>query len=156
MGTESQYPVVENLPTDGRTIYVRCSRSSRTTWQYRDYALTTSAIVTTRKAELVSPASGSTLTSSAVTLQWTGGLSVSQYWLWVGTATGASNLLNRDMGTALSALVTDCPPTGARSTSGCDSMINGAWGFQRLHPDRRHTGDNAKGAIDRAGAGIGR
>ena len=59
-----------------------------------------------------SPAPGSTLTSSAVTFQWTSISGASQYFLYVGTSLGTNNLYSQNQGLNLSALVSSLPMNG--------------------------------------------
>jgi hypothetical protein len=109
MGTQLS-TVVSNLPANGQTLYVRL-HSHIGSWQWNDYTLTASGSGS-NKAQLTSPAPGSTLTSTTVTFQWTGGSGVAQYWLYIGTSPGTFNILSRDMGTQLSTVVSNLPANG--------------------------------------------
>ena len=119
---------VTNLPTDGSAVYVRLFSRINGIWLFNDYVYT-AATVTTAKAEMTTPAPGSTLTASSVTFGWTAGSGVSQYWLYVGTSVGASNLYTQDRGTNLSALVTNLPTNGSTVHLRLFSRINGTWLF---------------------------
>jgi hypothetical protein len=110
MGTELS-TVVNNLPTNGQTLWVRLLSHISGEWQWNDYTLT-AAIATSQKAQLTSPAPSSTLTSTTATFQWTGGSGVAQYWLYVGTSPGAFDIVSRDAGTALSTVVNNLPANG--------------------------------------------
>jgi extracellular elastinolytic metalloproteinase len=102
---------VPNLPTDGRTLYVRLwSFISSTGWQFRDYTYTAAVVAT--PAEMVSPAPGSTLPGSSVTFSWTSGSGVSQYWLYIGNAVGAADIYNASQGTATATSVPGLPTDG--------------------------------------------
>jgi subtilisin-like proprotein convertase family protein len=128
MGTQLS-TVVSGLPVDGRTVYVRLHSHMGGTWHYIDYTLTAASQAVSQKAQLISPAPGSTLTSSAVTFQWTGGVNVQQYWLYVGTSAGSFDLMNRDMGTQLSTAVTGLPTNGSTIYVRLHSHIGGAWQY---------------------------
>jgi exo-beta-1,3-glucanase (GH17 family) len=118
------------LPTDGRTIYVRLFSWVGSGWQFIDYTLTAANAVAAQRAQLTAPAPQSTLTGSAVTFQWTGGINVTGYWLYVGTSLGSFDLVNLDVGTNLSAAVTSLPSDGRTLYVRLHSMINGAWQFE--------------------------
>jgi len=119
---------VTGLPTDGRILYVRLHSYMGGSWQFNDYLLT-AATLAPQKAQLVSPAAGSTLNSSTVAFRWTGGVGVTQYWLNVGTAQGTFNIVNRDMGTELTTVVSGLPTTGQTIYVRLFSLINGGWQF---------------------------
>ncbi|MBI3684250.1 MAG: hypothetical protein HY235_28070 [Acidobacteria bacterium] len=63
-------------------------------------------------AELISPAPGSTLTSSAATFRWTSVPNAEQYFLAIGSSAGQSDYLGYDASTATSANVTSLPTNG--------------------------------------------
>jgi hypothetical protein len=119
---------VTGLPIDGRTLYVRLHSHMSGSWQFNDYTLTAGTL-TPQKAQLVSPAAGSTLNSSTVAFQWTGGIGATQYWLYVGTSQGAFNITNRDMGSELTTVVSGLPTAGQTIYVRLHSLINGAWQF---------------------------
>ena len=121
--------VAAGLPVDGRPLYVRLFSLINDAWQYNDYTFTASMAPTPRKAELTTPAPGSTLTSATVTFQWTGGTSVARYWLFVGTTPGGFDLLSRDVGTDLNTVVTDLPTDGSTLYVRLFSHINGNWEY---------------------------
>jgi serine protease len=122
---------VGNLPTDGRTVYVRLYSyvDVERNWQSNSYTYTamTAGGASPVKAELSSPAPGSTLAASTVTFQWTGGTGVTQYYLQVGTTLGGADLYERDQGTNLSATVGNLPTDGRTVHIRLWSRINGAW-----------------------------
>jgi hypothetical protein len=117
---------VAGLPVDGRTVYVRLWSLFGPAWLSRDYTYTATTSAPAR-AQLMSPAPGSTLSASTVPFQWTGGTGVSQYYLWVGTTDGGNDLVNRDAGTSLSATVTGLPTDGRTLHARMWSLIGGTW-----------------------------
>jgi hypothetical protein len=80
-------------------------------------------------AEMTSPAPGSTLSSSTVTFQWSGGAGPSQYWLYVGTTAGANDLYGQNQGTSLSATVAGLPTDRRRLFVRLYSLMGGVWEF---------------------------
>jgi len=101
---------VASLPVDGRTLYVRLF-SKIGSWLYIDYTYTATTVAV-QKAEMQSPAPGSTLTASSVQFQWSGGVGVTDRWLYVGTTAGGSDLFNAEEGSNLSAAVAGLPTDG--------------------------------------------
>ncbi len=76
---------VTGLPTDGETLFVRLSSMLGANWVARDYQITAASQATTpSNAAITSPVAGSVLSSEDVTFQWTPGVGVTQYALWVG------------------------------------------------------------------------
>jgi hypothetical protein len=71
----------------------------------------------------------STLTSAAVSFQWTGGTGVSRYWLYVGTTPGAFDFYNQDSGTQLTATVSGLPTNGSTVYVRLWSLIAGTWEY---------------------------
>ncbi len=84
-------------------------------------------VVTTPRIQ--SPTPGSTLTSTAATFTWNAGTNVTQYWLYVGTSAGASNIFNSNSLTSstLSKSVTTLPLTGQTLYVRLFWMINNGW-----------------------------
>jgi hypothetical protein len=109
MGTATSI-TLNGLPSDGRMIYVRLWTLSGSTWLYNDYSYR--AYSGGSKAVMTSPANGSTLTSTTQTFVWTN-VGASQYWLYLGTSPGASNIYNQSTGTATSRTVSGLPSNGS-------------------------------------------
>jgi hypothetical protein len=118
---------VSGLPTNGQTLYVRL-HTYIGTWQFNDYTLTAATQVVGTKAQLTSPANGSTLASSTATFQWTAGSGATQYWLHIGSAPGGADLVSRDLGTTLSTVVSGLPTNGQTLYVRLHTYI-GAWQF---------------------------
>jgi hypothetical protein len=127
MGTSLSVSV-SNLPTDGRTLFVRLHSMIGGTWQFHDFTITASS-GGAQRAQLATPAPSSTLLSSTVTFQWTAGVGVTRYWLYVGNAPGTFDLVNQDMGTGLSTTASGLPNDGRTLYVRVFSMINGTWQF---------------------------
>jgi hypothetical protein len=116
---------ISGLPTDGSTVYARLWSKLAAGWQYNDYTYTASALASA-KAQMTTPAPSSTLTSSTVTFQWTGGTGVTDYWLELGSAANAQQYYNQGP-TSLSATVSTLPTDGSTVYVRLWSKINGAW-----------------------------
>ncbi|MBI5688282.1 MAG: peptidylprolyl isomerase, partial [Verrucomicrobia bacterium] len=91
------------LPVDGRTLYVRLWSLINGAWQYTDH---TYSAVPPVPAQMLSPVNGSTNTSGTMTLSWNAGAGVSQYALWVGSASNTYDIQALVVGTNQSRTVT--------------------------------------------------
>jgi subtilisin family serine protease len=80
------------------------------------------------KASINSHGNGQVLISTPVTFTWSAGTGVSQYWLEVGTTQGGKQILDTDMGTTRTRLVTGLPETGTVHVR-LWSKIGAAWLF---------------------------
>jgi hypothetical protein len=88
----------------------------------------TSSSSTATVPQMSSPATGSSLTGSSQTFTWTAGSSVSSYWLYVGTAVGANNLFDKEIGSSLTATVTGLP-TDSRTLYVRLWWMAGSWNY---------------------------
>jgi beta-glucanase (GH16 family) len=123
LGTNLSQTLV--LPAVDGLVYVRLWSLIDGTWQGADYSYMTPAPV---KAAMVSPAVGSTNTSASMTLQWNSGVGVSQYALWVGSASNAYDLAALPLGTHLSHTLS-MPVDGRTLWVRLWSLINGRWQY---------------------------
>jgi uncharacterized repeat protein (TIGR01451 family) len=80
------------------------------------------------KAQIISPAPGSTLPGTTVGFSWTAGTSVSSYGLTVGTSYGAYDIFNLKL-SGLSTTVTGLPTGGRTLYVRLLSLINGTWTY---------------------------
>ena len=111
---------VPNLPTDGRTLYVRLWSLASGVWQFNDYTYTAfgtgsggSGCSTPAPATMSSPPPGTALTGASVTFSWTAGCDVTQYYLYVGSAMGTNDIYGQSQGTNTMATVTNLPTNGS-------------------------------------------
>ncbi|MGY6710623.1 MAG: S8 family serine peptidase [Rhizobiaceae bacterium] len=115
---------VSGLPTSG-TVNVRLMSWIGSGWQFSDYTYTMDVAA---KAEMTSPAPGSTLTSSSVTFDWNAGSGVAGYWLQVGSnGTGSANIFSGG-GAQTSRTVSSLPASGTVNVR-LMSWIGGGWQF---------------------------
>ncbi len=117
---------VQNLPTNGVTIYVGL-RSVINGISYTNYYTYTASGSLTPPA-LTAPAPGSHLTSPTATFQWSPGNGPSAYLLTVGTKwPGSSDIYGTGVTTATSATVTNLPTNGVNVYVQLRYQYNGAW-----------------------------
>jgi len=109
------------LPTDGVTIYARVYSKLNGTLYYNDY--TYKAAI--KPPVILSPAPGSTLTSTTEKFTWNaaGGQG---YWLFVGTTgAGSKNIIDTGEQTATSATVSNLPSNGEKLYVRVYNRVNG-------------------------------
>jgi hypothetical protein len=120
---------VSNLPTDGRTIYVRLWSLINGNWQFTDstYRAFTSRVATGTPARITNPLSGSTFGSTTITFYWSPGQGVSEYFLYVGSSQGENDIYGASVKKNLSQRVNNLPTDGRRIYVRLWSNINGTW-----------------------------
>jgi hypothetical protein len=103
---------VSGLPTDGRIIFARLWYRIASVWKRFDVQYTAASAV--EPPAMTSPVPGSSLSDSTVTFQWTAnGAPVTQWWLYLGSSKGASDLHDSgSLGTSLSTTVSGLPTDG--------------------------------------------
>jgi serine protease len=108
--------VVNGLPLNGQAIYIRLWSLVGPNWEYIDSFIVPASLSIAR---ITSPAPDSTLNGSTVTFQWTGGLSMTQYWLKVTTQDGWTAITGQDetIQTTLSKVVAGLPTDGRPVTA---------------------------------------
>jgi hypothetical protein len=95
-------------------------------WQFNGYTYTAFS-GTDLKAEMASPANGSTLPTGNATFTWNTGSGASQYALWAGTNPDTYNLYAFAEGWNLTDTLTSLPQDGTPVYVNLWSMINGIW-----------------------------
>ena len=120
---------VPGLPADGRKIYVRLWSLIDGAWVSRDFEFRAYSASGggPQKAQITSPAAGTTLTDGSVTLSWTPGVAVTRYWLFAGLWEGGNTLSSADVGTNVSATVAGLPTSGQTIYFRLWSYIDGEW-----------------------------
>ena len=117
---------VSGLPTNGQTVYVRLYSLIAGAWQHNDYTYKATTVLGGTRAQITGPSTGSTFESSSATFTWNSGVSVSSYYLYVGTSVGANNLFNGYV-TGGFQTVTGLPTNGQTIHVRLHSLIAGAW-----------------------------
>jgi hypothetical protein len=116
---------VNNLPTNGLTLYATLFSQVGGAWKPVSYTYTESGSYTL--AALSSPSPGSVLSGSSALFSWTSGTGPTAYWLYLGTTAGASNLYNSGSLSGTSVTVNNLPANGVILYATLFSQINGAW-----------------------------
>ncbi|MBZ5551927.1 MAG: hypothetical protein LAO21_04335 [Acidobacteriia bacterium] len=119
---------VMDIPNNGSAVYVRLWSKIGGAWLFNDYSYTACTGCTGTKALMQTPASGSTLTSRAVTFTWSASLA-SEYYLFVGLTPGGQELHGAGQGINLSTGVTGLPNDSSTVYVRLWSRIGGAWLF---------------------------
>lgn len=103
--------VVNNLPIDGRTLYIRLWYYQSAAWQYIDYQANARPAGT---PSIVTPAPNSTFSGNSVTFTWIAdGNAVTNWWLYIGSAIGMRYIHDSGaLGTATSTTVNGLPTNG--------------------------------------------
>src|SRR5436309_2999212 len=142
---------VNNIPTDGRTIYVTLGSQVNGSWTTNNYTYTafnSSATPTptptvtptptptptatptptpaTGAAAMISPSPGSTFTSSSVTFTWSAG-SATAYFLFVGSSLHGADIYNSGIVTVQSKTVNNIPTDGRTIYVTLGSQVSGSW-----------------------------
>jgi hypothetical protein len=106
---QSQAVTVNNLPTDGRTLYIRLWSRSGTNWFYNDYRYNAAVVPA---ATIISPATDTTLSGSSVLFQWTSGIGINEYFLYIGSTLYGYDLYFQSQGSSQVATVNNLPTDG--------------------------------------------
>ena len=101
---------VNDLPIDGRPLYVRLWTRFNSTWQaFNDYTYTA---VTLAKAQMATPAPGSTLTGGSATFTWGASQGAQEYFIFIGSSPGGYDLYSGSQATRTSVIVSGLPSDG--------------------------------------------
>jgi len=117
---------VTNLPLNGSPIYVRLSSLMSGVWRNADYTFTAAGL---SPAAMISPASGSILPGSTATFQWSAGVGISEYWIYIGSAAGGKDIYSGSQGANTSATFTTLPTDGSTIYVRLWSEIGSTWQF---------------------------
>jgi hypothetical protein len=125
--TGTSLPVTSGIPTNGGTLYVTLEYQVGATWTAINYAYTESGGGPNPPA-MIDPVSGTTLTGSSVTFNWSAGAGDTEYRLRIGsTGVGSSDLYLGNPTPALSAPVTGLPTNGQPVYVTLGYKVNGVW-----------------------------
>jgi hypothetical protein len=131
LGTSTSSYTVNSLPTNGSQVYVRLWYNTGS-WQYIDYQYTAfTGSGGGSEPEMTSPVPDSTLSGASETFTWTAnGTAVSQWWLWIGTSQGKSNIHNSgSLGTSTSYTVNNLPTNGSQLYVRLWYKTGGSWQY---------------------------
>ncbi len=121
------YSLQTILPGNVGTFHVRVSSLIDGQWQYNDYTY-----------NMLTPASGSTLTSYTPTFTWDTGTGAAQYALAVGSTPGGSDIFNNAV-SGLSQKIT-LPDNAQTIYMALYSYINGVWEYNIYSYTQQDTG----------------
>jgi hypothetical protein len=120
---------VSNLPTDGQRVYLKLWYLLGGTWQSQVFEYST----TNSSPSIQSPTPGSTFSGTSVTFTWqvpSGGPTVLEYQLYVGTALGTPDLYNSgSLGLATSVGVNGLPTDGRTIHARLFYRVGTLWRF---------------------------
>lgn len=113
LGTNTS-TTVTGLPTDGSPVWARLWWVEGGDWRSRDYAFASAGPANDGLPFLVAPSPGSQIAGSSATFEWSANRTeVMRWWLQVGTSQGAKDIMNQNMGDALSSSVGGLPADGS-------------------------------------------
>ena len=133
---------LDNLPTDGSTVYIRLWTILNGAWTYNDYSYITSDSGNDNLATLVQPVPGATLLSAAATFAWTN-VNADQHWLEVGATPGGGEYYGQDQGTGTFVTVDNLPTDGSTIYVRLWTIKNNSWRFD----DYQFTATTASPAV---------
>ena len=125
-GANTNLSQTVTLPVDGRKVYVTLYSLLGGVWVRNSYVYVASSAGGPAPAQMLSPVGGTTLTGAVVNFNWSTGVSVSQYQLYVGTWPLGSDLGVYSTGTNRSVNVI-VPTDGEPIYATLYSLVAGAW-----------------------------
>ncbi len=127
-GTNTSVTLSNIVPIDDNPVYVRLWTQINGQWYTRDYMYSTLQADT--PATLTAPVIGTTLSTTTTTFSWTQGKSVTEYWLKIGTTSGAGDVYDSSQGTATSVTISELPLQGNLFYVTLRSKISGVFNDQ--------------------------
>ncbi len=122
---------VNNLPTDGSTVYVTLWSLVGGNWVYNEYTYTAYNNASI-KGVITTPTPGSTLSGSSVTFSWTAGSQSTAYWIDAGNVQGGNQYFQSgNIGNVTSYNVTGLPTDGSTVYMTLYSLVNGQWVYNQ-------------------------
>ena len=121
--------LVSNLVTGKTYFFVVTAYNTMGVESARSNEISYLAPPTTGPAQMVSPAPGSTFTSSSVTFNWSAG-SATAYFLLVGSSLNGSDIYSSGIVTVLSKTVNNIPTDGRTIYVTLGSQVNGSWTYK--------------------------
>jgi hypothetical protein len=120
--------IVNGLPDNGMTVYVRIFSLIYGVWQYTDYTYVSAGTATQGVLTTPTPNTLTPLTGTSVTFSWTPSNISTHYEFWVGsTGVGSSNLYSSGNVTVTTETVSDLPSNGSTVYVRLLTLINGVW-----------------------------
>jgi len=118
---------VNNLPTDGSTVYITLYSLVGGQWLNNQYTYTAFNL-NSALGVITTPTPGSTFTSTTVTFNWSAGSGATSYWLDVGNSPGGNQYYQSgNLGNVLTTTVNGLPSNGSPVYVTLYSLVNGQW-----------------------------
>jgi subtilase family serine protease len=118
---------VNNLPTNGSTVYVTLYTLQGANWLSNAYTYTAYNLAGAGGV-MQTPAPGSNLSGSSVTFTWSAGAGASNYWVDAGSTSGAHDYYSSGpLGNVTSTTVSGLPTDGSPVYVTLYSFISGVW-----------------------------
>jgi len=114
------------IPDTGEPVWVRLWSRIGGAWTFVDHRYEGPP---PGPARITSPAPGSQLTGTSVTLTWSGSSLAAGFWVNVGTSQGAYDIHSDYAGTARGTTISGLPLTGTAVWIRLHSLVNGTWQF---------------------------
>lgn len=147
LGTQRS-ATVQDLPVDGRMIYVRLWSLLDGEWEWRDAQFRAAGFQTPSRAEITLPAPNSVLGGASVKVEWSAGVGVRRYYLFAGLWPGGNTLFSQDMELARSAVVSGLPVNGQTIYLRLWSLIGEEWvSFDGIYRASGSPGESAKAQL---------
>ena len=125
--TSTLSQTVNNLPTDGSSIYVTLWTLINGQWLNNQYTYTAFNSGSS-KGVITSPTPGSTLTGTSQLFTWTPGADATAYWIDAGSAPGGNQYFQSgNIGNVTSYTVSGLPSNGSTVYVTLYSLVNGQW-----------------------------
>jgi hypothetical protein len=120
---------VNDLPSNGETVYVRLYWLIGLTWHEADYTYASFGVPTQGALTTPTPNTSTPLTGTSVSFSWTPSNIVTHYEFYVGTSIGSSNLYNSGNVTATHETVGGLPSNGETVFARLYTLMDGAWKY---------------------------
>ena len=105
---------VSFLPTNGNPVYVTLyTQLGADNWPYREFNyVACDGCESESFTRITTPTPDSTLTSTSVLFEWTAAVGATEYWLRIGSTSGAKDIFDGNVGPVLSRRVSNLPSDG--------------------------------------------
>ncbi len=138
---------VNNLPVDGRRIYVRLYSLTSAGWKFNAYTYDAFTSPTGPLALLTSPTDGSTLSASSAVFTWSAGTGAAAYALYVGSTPANYDIDATAEKSDLTDTVSNLPQDGSPVYVTLWSLLNGQWQGTKTHYSTAVQGTSPKGLL---------
>ncbi len=127
MPTSTLSATINDLPTDGSTVYVTLYWQINGSWVSTPYTYT-AFNGSNARGVITSPTPGSMLPGTSVTFTWSAGMGATAYWLDVGSTMGGNNYYQSgNLGNVLTTTVNNLPSNGSPVYVTLYSYAGGQW-----------------------------